>query len=545
MRLFRLLAPPFLAGLAVLIASSNWAPAADLPANVTSELDALEKKREEGLVQARRPLTDLMEKYLEALTRAGNATRADGDQRQLQAVQNEIKRFKAAIGSVDLAILPDPRFGELRRTYIEQLAKREVEALGMVAKVQRCHADALAEIVKALTQAGMIEEARHVLGLEHTARESIKQLDAKVLALSKFPWTAAQEDLNGLGNFPVSMKKRCSKAGRMARLKENGAVPYCEEAVMKALNWLKQSQKEDGSWTTDYPVAMTGFALLAFLGHCETPRSPEYGANVYRAIVYLVNIGMQNNGRLTTKPVNSTAWVYEHAIATYALCEGYTFCSKLNVDIPELDNLIRRAVKMIIDGQGESGGWVYGYAPTKDGDNSGGFWQIQALAAARNTGLFRESELNTVALRALEWLAKAQGNDGSIGYRGDSKTSPGLTGGGVLAFQIWGMGSSSNARAGIDYIRKNTSFKWGSADANLYYHYYNAQVMINQGGKDWANYNRMFRDELLKNQQKDGSWVQTGIQHGPINTHMATCLATLMLEVYYRFVPENKSVGRP
>ena len=61
--------------------------------------------------------------------------------------------------------------------------------------------------------------------------------------------------------------------------------------------------------------------------------------------------------------------------------------------------------------------------------------------------------------------------------------------------------------------------------------------MINYGGNDWKKYNKLFRDELLKNQKEDGSWSQTGIPHGPVNTHMATCLATFMLEVYYRFLP--------
>jgi hypothetical protein len=97
-------------------------------------------------------------------------------------------------------------------------------------------------------------------------------------------------------------------------------------------------------------------------------------------------------------------------------------------------------------------------------------------------------------------------------------------------------GSSKNIKKGVDYIDKNTSFIWGTPSANLYYHYYNVQAMINYGGREWTKYNGIFRDALLKNQQIDGSWVQSD-GHGPINTHMATCLAALMLEAYYRFLP--------
>jgi hypothetical protein len=60
--------------------------------------------------------------------------------------------------------------------------------------------------------------------------------------------------------------------------------------------------------------------------------------------------------------------------------------------------------------------------------------------------------------------------------------------------------------------------------------------MINAGGRFWEAYNKRFRDELLKAQKPNGTWEQT-MQHGPVDVHMATCMATLMLEVYYRFLP--------
>jgi hypothetical protein len=335
--------------------------------------------------------------------------------------------------------------------------------------------------------------------------------------------------------------KRCSKADRLARLQEQGGTPECEDAVVKALNWLQATQNSDGSWDTQHPVAMTGFALLAFLGHCETPQSPEYGETVLKGITYLVNIGMKNDGMLTNKDATSIQWVYDHGIATYALAEAYTFCSKLNINIPNLDTVTKKAGDMIMQGQGDSGGWVYRFASTNGGDNSVGFWQIQALKACKHTGLWPASKFTKPSRNALGWLEKVQGKEGAIGYRNDPKKSPALTGGGVLAFQMWDKGSSKNAKSGIKYIAGNSDFDWGSENANLYYHYYNAQAMINHGGSEWNEYNLRFRDILLNNQNADGSWTQGGVKHGPVNTHMATCLATLMLEVYYRFLPGTGS----
>ncbi|MFK7910678.1 MAG: prenyltransferase/squalene oxidase repeat-containing protein [Akkermansiaceae bacterium] len=340
----------------------------------------------------------------------------------------------------------------------------------------------------------------------------------------------------GFGNIPATMKKRCSKEDRLDRLLKNGGNEQCEEAVMKALRWLKKTQNADGSWTGSSKGAMTGFALLAFLGHCETPNSEEFGDAVTRAIVYLVGLGMKNDGRLATSDVKSHGWVYEHGIATYALAEAYTFCHSLGINLPNLAEVTKTAGDMIITGQTDDGGWLYGYQSGGGGDNSVGFWQIQALKACKHTKLWDDKSFKTVSRKSLEWLGKAQGSNGAIGYRGNSERSPGLTAGGVLAFQMWGKSNAKEVRQGVKYIRKNTKFEWnGDQDSSLYYHYYNAQAMINRGGEDWKFYNDMFRDILLENQKPDGTWPNSAKHSG--NLHMSTCLATFMLEVYYRFLP--------
>ena len=45
---------------------------------------------------------------------------------------------------------------------------------------------------------------------------------------------------------------------------------------------------------------MTGLALLAYFGHCETPVSEEFGDSCMKGIVYLVNLGMKNDGKLAS-----------------------------------------------------------------------------------------------------------------------------------------------------------------------------------------------------------------------------------------------------
>jgi hypothetical protein len=342
----------------------------------------------------------------------------------------------------------------------------------------------------------------------------------------------------GFSKIPSTMRKRCDPQERMRRLKEAGGTEQGEKAVVNALDFLQKTQSADGSWEQSYPIAMTGFALLTYLGHCETPQSKKYGDTVLKAITYLVNQGVKADGYLTN--ANDHGAVYEHAIATYALAEAYTFCSKLNIKIPDLDKVVKKAGDRVMKGQAPGGGWHYGYAQAGGGDNSVGFWQIQAMKACKHTGLWKDGEFKKHSRLALDFLKSVQGADGAIGYRTDPNRSPGLTGGGVLAFQIWGEGSSKEAKKGVDWITKNAKFTWGGHDANLYYHYYMIQAMLNHGGKEWDKYNDMIRDPLIKAQNPDGSWTQNVGGHGPRGIHMATCLAALSLEAYYRFLPGSE-----
>jgi len=348
-----------------------------------------------------------------------------------------------------------------------------------------------------------------------------------------------------LTNFlPESMSGRCSPRERTQRLLEMGGTRAGERAVEKALDWLKKTQNEDGSWTgkqgQPYPVAMTGMAILAYLGHCETPNSPKYGDSVVRGIVYLINEGMKDGhrGLLCSPGVVNHATAYEHGIAAYALAEAYTLCREVDYEIPNLKKVAKKVNERILEGQTDAGGYVY-QLPSggNSGDNSVGYWQMQALKAYKHTKIGSSGKIDRHIRKSMEWLESVQGPNGAIGYRSDPNRSPGLTGGALLCMQFWGEGNSRTAKKATEYIRKNTQFEsFGHKTANLYYHYYNAQAMINVGGEDWDWYNELVRDKIIEAQQSDGSWSQR-MQHGPVNVHMATCLATMLLEVYYRFLP--------
>lgn len=369
---------------------------------------------------------------------------------------------------------------------------------------------------------------------------------------------------NAQGRFtkmiPGIMGKRCSREDRLQRLKDNGGTPECEEAVVRGLRWLKENQNSDGSWGSSRKVAMTGLALLTYFGHCETTISEEFGDSCTKGIVYLVNQGLMKDGRLASNH-SEKSWCYEHAIATYALGEAATFNKELKEDerIPSLMEVTQKAGQFIIDNQNTNGGWAYSYDLSEGHtDVSVTGWQVQALRACEHSGV-KLSGTNGTITKALKYLDSCQNENGGYGYSG--KNPPGevsyftLTGVGMLCNQMWGKGARSEVRRAAKYVTANSRFDYNSEYADLYGHYYESQAMMQSGGTDWATYNALFRDQVLKNQNADGSWKSPGGgtklravapayvgESGDAKVYRTT-LCSLMLEVYYRFLSTGGGHG--
>ena len=362
------------------------------------------------------------------------------------------------------------------------------------------------------------------------------------------------------GGIPGILSKRCDLNDRMKRIAENGGTPQCEEAVVKSLKWLQKQQNRDGSWgdgPQNYKCAMTGLALLSYLAHCETPLSEEFGENVLKGISFLVDLGMKNPV-ISEQPALKEI-CYDHAVATYALCEAYTFCKQMDIpSIANLEKVVIKAVDKILDNQNVDGGWAYNYN-TKAGahtDLSVTGWNVQALKAAEHGGIKpTKGDIRSTLRKASSYVRKNVMPDGKFAYKenGNMPRSS-LVGVGVLSLQMTGNGSDSAARKGLDWIKNNVkTLQWGQGSgtenvkSNLYMHYYCVQAAMNRGGDVWKAYNRAFRDSTLGAQASDGSFAPNGFPGpgGLVNTNGGSindkiyrqCLATLMLEVYYRFLP--------
>ena len=77
--------------------------------------------------------------------------------------------------------------------------------------------------------------------------------------------------------------------------------------------------------------------------------------------------------------------------------------------------------------------------------------------------------------------------------------------------------------------------------ANFYYWYYGTLSLFHLQGKPWERWNTALKPELVELQRHDGglagSWDPNTVWGGYGGRVYTTSLATLCLEIYYRYLP--------
>jgi hypothetical protein len=343
--------------------------------------------------------------------------------------------------------------------------------------------------------------------------------------------------------LPKTMQQRCDPKKRIARLKSGGGKTMTEAAIVKGLKWLQTTQDPEGSWggkdkdeegklKPSDKNAMTGMALLCYLGHCELQDSPDYGPTVQKAIKFITST--------TPEPKIDQRGSYSHPIRTYALCEAYTMTK-----IKRLEEFAKRATIHIINGQNENGGWAYSYGkgPAAHTDLSVAGWNIQALKAAAYTGI-EISGLDEAMDKAIKYVKECQDKTGRFAYQRGKTGKPSLTGTGILSLQIWKNAKSEEAKRGLEWIVQNEAIKKDWSSINIYGWYYHAQACfqatgVSGGSKFWKAWNKDFQNTVCSNQAEDGHWKHGAHFHGDSEIYRTT-MAILMLEVYYRYMPTTK-----
>lgn len=359
--------------------------------------------------------------------------------------------------------------------------------------------------------------------------------------------------------------------GKGSLIREGGSMAT-EEAVRAALEWLLRHQSDDGSWKArdfvenctkrcailrptahtggglgppEYDVGVTGLAILAFAGYGHTHIhgvQPEYVEAVRAALDYLRSQQMASTDRAVDGRFGPLAghWVYNHAIATMAMCELLAMSGDIS-----LHRSTRRAVDLLLYLRNPGAAWRYG---VRDGDNDVSVtgWMLLALKAARaarvpmSTDAYRQAFRDSVAF--LERMTDAQGKTG-YRRRGEFRTPlPCMTSVAVLARLFAGEPrSSSRVRQGVELCVRDLP-RWDESQRrriNIYHWYYASYALFQYGGAAWNQWNPPLQKALLESQRRggceDGSWDPVG-EWGPRGGRVySTALGAMTFEVYYRF----------
>ena len=143
--------------------------------------------------------------------------------------------------------------------------------------------------------------------------------------------------------------------------------------------------------------------------------------------------------------------MYEHGLATIAICEAYGLSKDQRLRIPA-----QAAVHFTEDAQNDtSGGWHYTANPPTVGDTSVFGWQFMSLQSAQIAGLPVNRATLDKAKKFLSSVAKGK-SGGMSSYMPESGPSPAMSAVGLLCNQYGGMKRIDPAmEEGKNYLMAN------------------------------------------------------------------------------------------
>ena len=344
-----------------------------------------------------------------------------------------------------------------------------------------------------------------------------------------------------------------------------------EQALKDGLEWLKNHQSPDGSWDTDgynvncmvcpdessdggdlgqavHDVGVTGLALLAFLGDGHTTRQGLYKETVTKGVKWLRDMQDPDEG-LIGEPIGD-AFLYDHSIATLAICEAYYFSKS-----PLIRATAQKAVRYVESARNPYGVWRYDVPPIGENDTSVTGWMIFALKSAETAGIQVDPQ---AFLSSLGWIDEvtdpATGRVGYMDAGSESSRIPNvndhypaskgeaLTAVGLLCrfFMDQDPDEEPLMKKHAELLAKKAP-EWDpdGFGCDMYYWYYGTYAMYQMGGTYWERWNKSMKKAVVDSQRQDGdfkgSWDPVGPWGFAGGRVYSTALMTLCLEVYFRY----------
>ncbi len=327
-------------------------------------------------------------------------------------------------------------------------------------------------------------------------------------------------------------KDRASGAGPSGAV---GAAPEPSRASGRAIDeglaFLARAQAAtgDGSFSLQdardkAPVGVTSLAALAFMATGNAPGRGPHGEVVSAAIEYLLqhcDLSPESSvhGYISAQG-DTVSQTHGHGYATLALAEAYGMSSGAE----RIRTALIAAVERIEHSQGAEGGWEYKPFPVSQHENSVTICLVQALRAARDSGIQVDPQ---VIQRADDYVRRCQKPDGTFRYQlGDDRSSIALTAAAISTLNMTGSYDDAAIQNGIDAIWSGLALQEESgheADFPEYQRLYLAQALWQLS--DETHFQRWFepeRERILRTQEADGSW--RGVRFGDSYATAVNCL---------------------
>ena len=354
---------------------------------------------------------------------------------------------------------------------------------------------------------------------------------------------------------PAALFRRSMEA-RRPMIEQLGGTKESEDAVDRGLAWLASVQEPDGRFSYvaengkrqkkgdhDHDMALTGLSVLAFLAADHSPvKDGPYRQTVKSAVDWLLSQQSPDGDLRGPKEVRGSgsakANMYDHGIATMALAEA----ALMTGDRRYAEGAIAGA-KFICQSQNpRTGGWRY--MPQDPGDTSVFGWQMMALHNAELLGFQTPPE---VRQRSLKFLASVSSGRSKMlaGYTPGEGPTPPMTAEALFCRILVGEPIEPEAASEVSEFITSDVPKSGRTD--FYFWYYTSLSLSQMQGNPrirqaWDKWNTHCRDTLIAMQSREGanngSWFDPkwGTRAGSGRVY-STALATLTLEVYYRYLP--------
>jgi len=423
---------------------------------------------------------------------------------------------------------------------------------------------------------------------------SSNPVDSTSLATGSY----ATPNADGLSPVPPAYQMRLSPS-RTQFAYQNGGDSTTEHAVEQALLWLAKNQSPDGSWNAAAHgagsrdsnqlsseegryranagvranTAMTGLALLAFLGAGHTHQQGPYTDTVKRGLQYLT--GQQfPSGDLSGRDQVGTdssvryARMYSHAMATLAVSEAYAMTNDAWL-LPTVQNGARYSGSAM---NPRTGGWRYDFSSDDPGDTSQFGWQAMVLHSASSSHAVVLAGNTRIAMqRFLDSVSTGRAGGLAV-YRNVTRGVPPNANGATPAMTAEANAmrcmlelpiSHQAAQEARELMLANLP---GQGNENLYYWYYATMAMYQMRGRSeyatnrglanpgevaWQRWNDSMKRVLCTTQLTDGpnagSWNPTCVWGSYGGRVYSTALSCMCLEVYYRYMPvyANPSIASP